>query len=72
MPKVRDKRNGYYDNEPKDTYEVYGVRTYEQKYKEYDNSWTEEITEFYIYSYGGWGWKNVEDYEPVDEGKDEK
>lgn len=65
MPKVRDKKNGYYDNEPKDTYEVYGVRTYDRKCRGYDEPWAEEISEFYIFSYGRWGWVDVNDYEPV-------
>jgi len=64
MPKIKNK--GYYEDELKDTYEVYGVRTYEIKEKEYDNSWTKEVTEVLIYSYGSWGWVDINNYEPVD------
>lgn len=69
MPKVTDKGYGHYNNEPKETYEVYGVRTYERKCREYDNSWTEEINEFYIYAYGEWGWRDTDDYMPFNQNK---
>jgi len=68
MPKIKYKSYTYYrDDEDKqeETYEVYGVRVYEQKQREYDNSWTEEITEFLIYS-GGWNWVDSKNYESVE------
>jgi len=68
MPKIKYKSYTYYrDDEDKqeETYEVYGVRVYEQKQREYDNSWTEEITEFLIYS-GGWSWVDSKNYESVE------
>lgn len=64
MPKIKFKPYSSYTEE--EIYEVYGVRTYDQNYREYDNTYSEEVTEFFIYSYGSWSWVDAKNYEPVD------
>lgn len=66
MPRVKDKSYSCFNNEEEKIYEVYGVQTCEEKYRDYEESWTEEVTYFLIYDYSEWKWVNSKYYVPVE------
>jgi hypothetical protein len=62
MPKVRRKSFGY--ESEKESFEVYGARQYKEKCRDYEETWTEEVTELLIYD-GSWYWVDAKNYEPA-------
>lgn len=65
MPKIKDK-NFYESDHIQPTYEIYGTRRYTERIHDYEESWTENKTDFLIYQYGSWNWVDSDYYIPAE------